>query len=106
MLRQPVESPASTDTQADHPRQGVIYGVLSYGLWGLVPLYFKLVDAQGKLLLQSEGFASPKEAGQAVKRLQELSQPLPALLQEIPVKHLVTAQELESALQQLLAARD
>ena len=68
--------------------------------------YFKLVDAQGKLLLQSEGFASPKEAGQAVKRLQELSAPLPTLLQEIPVKHLVTAQELESALQQLLAARD
>jgi tryptophanyl-tRNA synthetase len=68
--------------------------------------YFKLVDAQGKLLLQSEGFASPKEAGQAVKRLQDLSAPLPALLQEIPVKHLVTAQELESALQQLLAARD
>ena len=68
--------------------------------------YFNLVDAQGKLLLQSEGFASPKEAGQAVKRLQELSAPLPTLLQEIPVKHLVTAQELESALQQLLAARD
>jgi tryptophanyl-tRNA synthetase len=68
--------------------------------------YFKLVDAQGKLLLQSEGFASPKEAGQAVKRLQDLSAPLPALLQEIPVKHLVTVQALESALQQLLAARD
>ena len=68
--------------------------------------YFKLVDAQDKLLLHSEGFASPKEAGQAVKRLQELSAPLPTLLQEIPVKHLVTAQELESALQQLLAARD
>jgi tryptophanyl-tRNA synthetase len=68
--------------------------------------YFKLVDAQGKLLLQSEGFASPKEAGQAVKRLQDLSVPLPALLQEIPVKHLVTVQALESALQQLLAARD
>lgn len=68
--------------------------------------YFKLVDAQGKLLLQSAGFASPKEAGQAVKRLQELAQPLPTLLQEIPVKHFVTTQELESALQQLLAARD
>jgi chloramphenicol-sensitive protein RarD len=24
-------------------RQGVVYGVLSYGLWGLIPLYFKLV---------------------------------------------------------------
>ena len=32
--------------------------------------YFKLVDAQGQVLLQSLGFASPKEAGQAIGRLQ------------------------------------
>ena len=32
--------------------------------------YFKLVDAQGQLLLQSRGFASPKEAGQTIARLQ------------------------------------
>ena len=32
--------------------------------------YFKLVDAQGQLLLQSLGFASPKEAGQTIGRLQ------------------------------------
>jgi tryptophanyl-tRNA synthetase len=32
--------------------------------------YFKLVDAQGRALLQSRGFDSPREAGQAVKRLQ------------------------------------
>ena len=32
--------------------------------------YFKLVDAQGHLLLQSLGFASPKEAGQAIAQLQ------------------------------------
>jgi len=32
--------------------------------------YFKLVDAQGQLLLQSKGFASPKEAGQTIGRLQ------------------------------------
>jgi len=31
--------------------------------------YFKFVDASGKLLLQSKGFASPKEAGQAIARL-------------------------------------
>ncbi|KRH99718.1 tryptophan--tRNA ligase [Curvibacter sp. PAE-UM] len=68
--------------------------------------YFKFVDAQGQLLLQSDGFASPKEAGQTVKRLQELTEPLASVLQEIPVKQLVTTQELESALQQLLAARD
>ena len=31
---------------------------------------FKLVDSQGQLLLQSHGFASPKEAGQAIASLQ------------------------------------
>ena len=31
---------------------------------------FKLVDAQGRLLLQSLGFASPKDAGQAIAQLQ------------------------------------
>ena len=31
--------------------------------------YFKLVDAQGRLLLQSAGFASPKEAGQCIAGL-------------------------------------
>ena len=32
--------------------------------------YFKLTDAQGAVLLQSRGFDSPRDAGQAVKRLQ------------------------------------
>ncbi|MFN7156959.1 MAG: DUF1508 domain-containing protein, partial [Acidovorax sp.] len=32
--------------------------------------YFKLVDADGRLLLQSSGFDAPKEAGQAIARLQ------------------------------------
>ncbi len=32
--------------------------------------YFKLVDAQGQLILQSLGFASPKEAAQTMARLQ------------------------------------
>jgi tryptophanyl-tRNA synthetase len=31
--------------------------------------YFKLADAKGHVLLQSVGFASPKEAGQAIARL-------------------------------------
>ncbi len=43
MLRRLTESGFLAQAQADHPRQGVVYGVLSYGLWGLVPLYFKLV---------------------------------------------------------------
>ncbi len=33
--------------------------------------YFKFVDAQGKLLLQSAGYASPKDAGQAIRALQQ-----------------------------------
>lgn len=32
--------------------------------------YFKLVDAQGQVLLQSRGFASPKDAGQTIAQLQ------------------------------------
>ncbi len=32
--------------------------------------YFKMVDAKGQTLLQSLGFISPKEAGQAIARLQ------------------------------------
>jgi tryptophanyl-tRNA synthetase len=31
--------------------------------------YFKLVDAQAKVLLQSRGFESPKEAGQVISRI-------------------------------------
>jgi chloramphenicol-sensitive protein RarD len=36
---------AHPSTMVDHhrSRQGVICGVLAYGLWGLIPLYFKLV---------------------------------------------------------------
>ncbi len=32
---------------------------------------FKLVDARGRLLLQSEGFTSPRDAGAAIARLQQ-----------------------------------
>lgn len=39
--------------------------------------YFKFVDAQGRLLVQSQGFASPKEAGQCIAQL-KASQALPA----------------------------
>lgn len=31
------------ELQRQQSRQGVVYGILSYGLWGLIPLYFKLV---------------------------------------------------------------
>ncbi|MCE3269809.1 MAG: trpS [Ramlibacter sp.] len=39
--------------------------------------YFKFVDAQGKLLVQSAGFASPKEAGQCIAAMKQ-SQALPS----------------------------
>jgi tryptophanyl-tRNA synthetase len=39
--------------------------------------YFKLVDAHNQVLLQSRGFSSPREAGQAIAQL--LEQPLEAL---------------------------
>jgi tryptophanyl-tRNA synthetase len=61
--------------------------------------YFKLVDAQGQLILQSMGFASPKEAGQAISRLQTegmdcLSDLAPALQALTPENHLRLAQAL------------
>jgi tryptophanyl-tRNA synthetase len=33
--------------------------------------YFRLLDAKGQLLLQSTGFSHPKEAAQAIARLQQ-----------------------------------
>ena len=33
--------------------------------------YFKLVSPEGQLLLQSTGFASPREAGQLIGQLQQ-----------------------------------
>jgi tryptophanyl-tRNA synthetase len=45
---------------------------------------FKLVDAQGHLLLQSLGFASPKQAGQAIAALQRDGAPaLASLAQQL-----------------------
>ncbi|MDE2616138.1 MAG: tryptophan--tRNA ligase [Burkholderiales bacterium] len=68
--------------------------------------YFKFVDAQGRLLLQSKAYDSPKEAGQVIKQLQEQTGPLPPLLQEIPLQQLSNVDEVYSALQLLLAAKD
>jgi tryptophanyl-tRNA synthetase len=65
--------------------------------------YFKLVDAGGHTLLQSEGFTSPREAGQAIARLQsEGSVALDALR---PRLQLVGAMaELSAALEQFTGA--
>jgi len=59
--------------------------------------YFKLVDAQGKLLLQSAAYASPKDAGQAIRALQQNDA---ALAQFAPVGG-ISQQEVAQALHQL-----
>ncbi len=68
--------------------------------------HFKLLDAQGRLLLQSLGFDSPRDAAQAVKLLQTQGAAalaeLQARLEPVPVG---TSQALSSALQQLTEAR-
>jgi tryptophanyl-tRNA synthetase len=67
--------------------------------------YFKLVAADGRLLLQSTGFAAPKDAGQAIARLQQQGESaLTALAgQLVPVEGVPT-QEVAEALQQLADA--
>ena len=64
---------------------------------------FKLVDAQGHLLMQSLGFASPKQAGQAIATLQrEGSAALPGLMDQLePLT--VDVSTVAAALQQLAA---
>ncbi|MDH5709624.1 MAG: tryptophan--tRNA ligase, partial [Hylemonella sp.] len=62
--------------------------------------YFKFVDAQGQLLLQSAGYASPKEAGAAIKALQQDD----AALATLPAAADLAA--TQAALQQLRAAQD
>jgi tryptophanyl-tRNA synthetase len=57
--------------------------------------YFKFVDAQGRLLLQSRGFASPKEAGQSIAAMKS-AQALPQdaqLAQGVPPEQVIAALE-------------
>ena len=65
----------------------------------LEEFYFKLVDAQNQVLLQSRGFTSPREAGQAIAQL--LEQPLAALKElalQLETSAIVTTQELVETL--------
>jgi tryptophanyl-tRNA synthetase len=61
--------------------------------------YFKFVDAQGKLLLQSPGYASPKDAGQTIRMLQEDAASLPRL--QLGAAEGASLPEVAAALQQL-----
>ncbi len=66
--------------------------------------YFKLLAADSRLLLQSTGFAAPKDAGQAIARLQQQGEAALADLaaQLAPVEG-ITAQDVAAALQALRA---
>jgi tryptophanyl-tRNA synthetase len=62
--------------------------------------YFKFVDAQGRLLLQSAAYASPKDAGAAIKSLQQDD----AALATLPAP--TDLQAVKTALAALRAAQD
>ncbi len=64
--------------------------------------YFKFQDAQGKLLLQSSGFAAPREAGLAIAELQ--TQPGKELNPLITLAENITANDVHAALKQLADA--
>ncbi len=67
--------------------------------------YFKLVDVDGRLLLQSLGFDSPREAGQSIGLLQtEGAAALASLASKLQVLGEVSAQDVSHALQQLAAS--
>ena len=67
--------------------------------------HFKLLDAQGRLLLQSHGLDSPKDAAQAIGLLQtQGAAALPALQDRLQVIAGVTPAAVDAALQQLMAA--
>ena len=66
--------------------------------------YFKLVDADGRLLLQSSGFDAPKEAGQAIARLQR--EGLRALAGQLALAAGVAEADVAAALAALAAAAD
>jgi len=64
--------------------------------------YFKLVDAKGRLLLQSTGFASPRDAGKAIARLQDEGETaLAALAGQLAPVEGVLPEDLSMALQAL-----
>ncbi|RKR27521.1 tryptophanyl-tRNA synthetase [Acidovorax sp. 93] len=66
--------------------------------------YFKLVDADGRLLLQSTGFDAPKEAGQAIAQLQKDPDALQTLAQRLAPMEGVSADDVAAALQALAEA--
>jgi tryptophanyl-tRNA synthetase len=67
--------------------------------------YFKLVDAAGKLLLQSQGYASPQDAGIDVKKLQADPKELANMMAKLKL-YVATDSQLEDALNALQQLKD
>ncbi|GAB1385984.1 tryptophan--tRNA ligase [Melaminivora sp.] len=67
--------------------------------------YFKLVAADGQLLLQSTGFDAPQSAGQAIARLQAEPGALAALAGQLQPLDAATQAAAQAALHALAAAR-
>ena len=66
--------------------------------------YFKLTEPGGRVLLQSQGYSSPREAGEAVKRLQiEGGSALAALAERLVPVDSVTSEEVDTALTRWIA---
>ena len=68
--------------------------------------YFKLLAADGRLLLQSAGFDAPRDAGQAIARLQKEAGALQALAPQLAPVADVDGAEVAAALQALASAAD
>lgn len=66
--------------------------------------YFKLLAADGRLLLQSVGFDIPKEAGQAIAQLQSQPDALSTLADKLPAVAGVDMADVRAALQALAEA--
>ena len=65
--------------------------------------YFKLLSPEGKLLMQSNGYATPREAAAAIATLhQQGATALPELQKNLRVLTDLTAGEIETALELLV----
>ena len=63
--------------------------------------YFKLTDAKGAVLLQSRGFAAPREAAQAMARLQQEG----SIALDAMAQHLIAPEDVERVTLALTALR-
>ena len=70
MMLRPLAAASAARSKADKQDKPALASFKQYrerdGLF-----YFKLVSPEGQLLLQSSGFASPREAGQLIAQLQQ-----------------------------------